>query len=73
MSKQSLYVACSRSTKASGPYLIGSFIPPLPPKKIGKIIEEMQRLRRDPKFQILQEPKKEVEIIFQNIHGSRLI
>jgi len=76
LTRELLYVACSRATSLAGLYIDGEFEPPNPPPEDDPVSQEMTRLRDIPfKFTLkfLQDFGDENEkIFFHNIQGFRL-
>jgi len=73
ITRESLYVACSRATSLNGLYINGKFTPPKAPPKDDAVSVEMTRLRDAPmKFSLrfLQDiPPEFVKIYFHNVQS----
>lgn len=71
-----IYVAFSRATSLCGLYLIGTFVPPLPPASTNKVVVEMNRLKTEapliPKYTGLKTvPEEDVQIISHNVRSLK--
>lgn len=72
LSRELLYVACSRATTLQGLYIIGSFTPPKPLPKNSFLADEIQRWKNKkitPKFKFLRDQEKKPDIIYHNIQS----
>ncbi|CAM4834489.1 unnamed protein product [Rotaria magnacalcarata] len=74
MTRSELYVACSRSTKASGSYLIGDFVPPKPPEHNDSVTMMFKTMRSERMIKFSLEFPEESQrerfsVIFHNVQS----
>lgn len=74
LSRELLYVACSRATSLQGLYIVGSFKPPKPLPKNCFLSDEIRRWRKNkiiPKFKFLREQDTSPDIIYHNVQSLK--
>jgi hypothetical protein len=72
LSRELLYVACSRATSLNGLYIDGEFEAPAPPPANDPVSLEMDRLRNIPfrfKLRFLQDSAHENKLFFHNVQS----
>ncbi|KAK3915793.1 ATP-dependent DNA helicase pfh1 [Frankliniella fusca] len=74
MSREQLYVACSRATSLRGLFIIGTFKEPTPIPKTSHLRTEMKRWKNHkvvPKFKKLTEDNNQLKIMYHNVQSLR--
>lgn len=75
ISRDKLYVACSRATSVNGLYIKGSFVPPTKPPSNDPVTIELERLKQNPlqlSHPFLQDlPVEKHKLLFQNVQSFR--
>ena len=72
ISTSALYVACGRSTSASGLYIVGKFNPPRAPAENDQVRAELCRLRTEKKLITHYEENfnsESIEIFYHNVQS----
>lgn len=70
ISRERLYVACSRATSLEGLFIVGNFKPPSSPGSSDPITKEMKELAKNPYiFQLDFNARKTGSIYFHNMEG----
>ena len=74
MTRELLYVACSRATSLNGLFIIGNFFEPKRIEKNSHLAKEMKRWKKSklvPKFNFLQAPTKQLKVMYHNVQSLK--